>query len=326
MPWALLAVLAPRQRGRRQLRRGLRARARPAPLRGRRPAGPRGDPRPRRGIHRAPARDQRPLRRRVRGGPRPVPRLRRAPGAEAPLSRAAGDRVLQAHPARTRWRRCRRGCARRASPPSATGPSTRARRSTPSCTSSRPDEKNVGTLGFDMSADPVRRAAMERARDTGLGEGSGKVALAQALDPEPRPGFIVFVPVYAGGRVPETLEERRAALEGFVYAPFSADDLMWGIFGGETPRHIQVEIYDGGQVRRGRAHAPLGRRRPATRPGPQPPPDHPARVQLAHHVRHGGPRLDHPVPQRSAASRATRPGASCRWCSSAGSPRPGSSS
>jgi len=111
------------------------------------------------------------------------------------------------------------------------------------------DEENGATLGFDMSADPVRRAAMERARDTGLGEGSGKVALVQELDPEPQAGFLVYVPVYSGGRVPETLEKRRAALEGFAYAPFSADDLMWGIFGGATPRNIQVEIYDGGQVR-----------------------------------------------------------------------------
>ena len=111
------------------------------------------------------------------------------------------------------------------------------------------DEKNVGTLGFDMSADPVRLAAMERARDTGLGESSGKVAIVQDLDPEPRAGFLVFIPVYAGGRIPETIEERRQALEGFVYAPFGADDLMWGIFGGETPRNIQIEIYDGGQVR-----------------------------------------------------------------------------
>src|SRR5688500_3330186 len=110
------------------------------------------------------------------------------------------------------------------------------------------DDENSATLGFDMSADPVRRAAMERARDTGLGEGSGKVPVTRARVPEPGPGFIVFVPVYAGGRVPETVEERRAALEGFVYGPFSADELMWGIFGGETPRQIQVEIFDGAQV------------------------------------------------------------------------------
>ena len=110
-------------------------------------------------------------------------------------------------------------------------------------------DENRATIGFDMSADPVRRAAMERARDTGLGEGSGKVALAQELDPRPEPGFFVFVPVYAGGLVPETAGERRGALEGYVYAPFSADELMWGIFGGETPRNIEIEIYDGGQVR-----------------------------------------------------------------------------
>jgi signal transduction histidine kinase/ActR/RegA family two-component response regulator len=110
-------------------------------------------------------------------------------------------------------------------------------------------DENVAVLGFDMSADPVRGAAMERARDTGLGEGSGKVALTQELDPEPRAGFLVFVPVYAGGRVPKTLEERRANLEGFAYAPIGADELVWGIFGGQTPRNIQIEIYDGGQVR-----------------------------------------------------------------------------
>ena len=38
-------------------------------------------------------------------------------------------------------------------------------------------------------------------------EGSGKVELVQDLDPEDRPaGFLVFVPVYAGGRVPETVD------------------------------------------------------------------------------------------------------------------------
>jgi signal transduction histidine kinase/ActR/RegA family two-component response regulator len=110
-------------------------------------------------------------------------------------------------------------------------------------------EENLATIGFDMSADPARAAAMDRARDTGLGEGSGKVALVQALDPRPAAGFYVFVPVYAGGGVPDTVPERRAALEGYAYAPFNADEVMWGIFGGETPRNIEIEIYDGGQVR-----------------------------------------------------------------------------
>ena len=111
------------------------------------------------------------------------------------------------------------------------------------------DEENLSALGFDMSVDPVRLQAMDRARDTGLAEGSGKVTLVQELDPDDRQaGFVVYVPVYAGGRVPETVEDRRRLLEGFVYAPFRAGDLMWGIFGGQTPRGIQLEVYDGAQV------------------------------------------------------------------------------
>jgi signal transduction histidine kinase/CheY-like chemotaxis protein len=112
------------------------------------------------------------------------------------------------------------------------------------------DERNLSALGFDMSSEPVRAQAMQRARDTGLAEGSGKVTLVQELDPGDRQaGFLVFVPVYAGGRVPETVEERRPLLEGYVYAPFRAGDLMWGIFGGSTPRNIQVSVYDGAQAR-----------------------------------------------------------------------------
>src|SRR6187397_1465866 len=114
-----------------------------------------------------------------------------------------------------------------------------------------------------MSADPARRAAMERARDTGLAEGSGKVALVQELDPRPAAGFYVFVPVYAGGGVPETVAERRAALEGFAYAPLSADELMWGIFGGVTPRNIEIEIFDGNEVREDALLQRSGGARPA---------------------------------------------------------------
>jgi signal transduction histidine kinase/ActR/RegA family two-component response regulator len=113
-----------------------------------------------------------------------------------------------------------------------------------------PDAVNLAALGFDMATEPVRAQAMERARDTGLAEGSGKVELVHEVAPEDRQaGFLVFVPVYAGGRVPGTQAERRATLEGFVYAPFRAGDMMWGVFGGETPRNIQVELYDGAEVR-----------------------------------------------------------------------------
>ena len=100
-------------------------------------------------------------------------------------------------------------------------------------------ERDRTALGFDLSSDPALAQAMERARDTGRAEGSGRVGS----------GFFIFVPVYASGPAPETVEARRRTLVGFVYAPFDAEELMWGIFGGETPRNIQIEVFDGSQVR-----------------------------------------------------------------------------
>jgi PAS domain S-box-containing protein len=40
-------------------------------------------------------------------------------------------------------------------------------------------------------------------------------------------------------------ELRKELLEGFVYAPFRADDLLSGIFGAETHPRVDVEVYEG---------------------------------------------------------------------------------
>src|SRR5690606_12677816 len=45
-----------------------------------------------------------------------------------------------------------------------------------------PDERNMAALGFDMFTEPVRRAAMEKARDTGDAASSGRVTLMQEID------------------------------------------------------------------------------------------------------------------------------------------------
>ncbi|MCE5246589.1 CHASE domain-containing protein [bacterium] len=88
------------------------------------------------------------------------------------------------------------------------------------------DRRNLAAIGFDMSTEPRRREAMERARDTGLAAATGAVTLVQEIDPEKQAGFLIYAPVYAGGGVPASIAERRAALEGFVYAPFRAGDLL----------------------------------------------------------------------------------------------------
>jgi PAS domain S-box-containing protein len=107
------------------------------------------------------------------------------------------------------------------------------------------DTRNAAAMGFDMFTDPVRRAAMERARDTGRPAMSGKVVLKQEIDADKQSGFLIYVPVYRRGAPLSTVEQRRAALAGFVYAPFRAGDLLAGIFGSERQPRVEFEIFDG---------------------------------------------------------------------------------
>ncbi|HUH13875.1 MAG TPA: CHASE domain-containing protein [Longimicrobiales bacterium] len=107
------------------------------------------------------------------------------------------------------------------------------------------DRRNAAAIGYDLFTDPVRREAMERARDTGDAALSGRVVLVQEIEGPVQPGFLVYLPVYRGGMVPPTLPERRAALDGFVYAAFRAGDLFAGIFGREESPRVAFAVYDG---------------------------------------------------------------------------------
>lgn len=107
------------------------------------------------------------------------------------------------------------------------------------------DDRNRAAIGFDMSTNPIRREAMFRARDTGEAAASGRVRLVQEIDPsEQQPGFLIYVPIYSSRGIPESVEERRQTLYGFVYAPFRAFDLFSGMF-GERPRTFHATIHDG---------------------------------------------------------------------------------
>ncbi len=112
------------------------------------------------------------------------------------------------------------------------------------------DARNRAALGFDMGTEATRRDAMDRARDTGDVALSGKVTLVQEIEREKQPGFLLYSPVYAGGAVPSSLEERRAKLKGYVYAPLRAGDLFQGIFGDEQPG-VAFELYDGETIGEG---------------------------------------------------------------------------
>ncbi len=110
------------------------------------------------------------------------------------------------------------------------------------------DRRNRAALGYDMSTDPVRREAMNRARDTGAPAASGPVTLVQEIDRDKQPGFLIYTPVYTTGSVPVTLAERRAMLLGFIYAPFRAEELLTKIFGSQRNPELGFQITDNGQM------------------------------------------------------------------------------
>ena len=108
--------------------------------------------------------------------------------------------------------------------------------------------RNLRAFGFDMFSEPIRRAAMELARDTGQAALSDKVELIQETNADVQAGTLMYVPVYRTGAQTETIEQRRAALLGWVYSPYRMNDLMSGILSnwhGYEGKTTRLQIYAG---------------------------------------------------------------------------------
>jgi signal transduction histidine kinase len=106
------------------------------------------------------------------------------------------------------------------------------------------DGLNKKAHGFDMSTDPVRRQALEIARDTGNYATSGKVNLLDEGEGHSLSGFLIFLPVYKGEQIPETLEERQRQLDGFIFSPFRAGDFVKDVINESKTNTVYFKIYD----------------------------------------------------------------------------------
>jgi signal transduction histidine kinase/DNA-binding NarL/FixJ family response regulator len=89
-----------------------------------------------------------------------------------------------------------------------------------------PQRPNAAALGLDLSADPARKSALDRARTSGRASATAPIQLAQETR-HGQFGFLVFLPVYAAA-APTRLEPRgeRGSLRGLVLAVFRVRDLM----------------------------------------------------------------------------------------------------
>ncbi|CFX51412.1 putative Sensor histidine kinase [Candidatus Filomicrobium marinum] len=112
-----------------------------------------------------------------------------------------------------------------------------------------PFVQNREVLGFDMWSEPVRRAAMIRARDTGLPAASGYVTSLQTKEAnsDSSSGFLLYLPLYRENMPTGTVEERRAALRGFIYSPLRVKELMKSVVERQYPRpdrFTSIAIFD----------------------------------------------------------------------------------
>ena len=109
------------------------------------------------------------------------------------------------------------------------------------------DNAARAALGFDLLTDPVRQSALEQARDSGKAALSGMIILVGEKTQGRRPGFLLVVPVYENSLTPDTVEERRLVIKGYVVGAFVAPELMACIFPDQV-HEIGVQLYDGTEI------------------------------------------------------------------------------
>ena len=110
----------------------------------------------------------------------------------------------------------------------------------------------VSVKGVDLGVSPQRKEAMNDARDSGEPAASDRVNPMPAANANPTAyAFLLFVPLYRPNMPVATVEERRAALRGFVYSGFRAANLFGRITEDARFRKADfiVRIYDGAGIK-----------------------------------------------------------------------------
>lgn len=110
-------------------------------------------------------------------------------------------------------------------------------------------ESSSTVLGVDIGTSLERKQAMNRARDFGVPVATDRVRPMRTLDPnQPVPyAFLVFLPRYKKGMDISTIEGRRKAILGFVYAGFRAQHLFGKVSDDIRLRNanLSIRVYDG---------------------------------------------------------------------------------
>lgn len=103
-------------------------------------------------------------------------------------------------------------------------------------------DRNKRALGFDLSSDPVRKKAIDRAIRTGQAAITNKIRLVQETKEDVQPGLLMFLPIYRN--IHSTAEKtNKKEVIGLVSDVFRAHDLMNALL--KRYNELDIEIYDG---------------------------------------------------------------------------------
>ena len=107
-----------------------------------------------------------------------------------------------------------------------------------------PWEGNEEAVGLNIAFENNRYEAAIKARDTGIATITKKIILVQ--DDSKTPGFLLLHPIYDIDMPIETVEQRRAAFIGWIYAPFIAKNFMQpDTRDGSLEKDLYLQVYDG---------------------------------------------------------------------------------
>jgi len=101
---------------------------------------------------------------------------------------------------------------------------------------------NAAALGLDQGADPLRRPALEQARDTGQPAASAPLILAR--ETAGQHSLLVYVPQGPAGAPGETVPARRDRVRGFAVGVLRLGDLMGGVIAQLPPNTVDLVLLD----------------------------------------------------------------------------------
>ena len=104
-------------------------------------------------------------------------------------------------------------------------------------------DANERSTGFDMASEPVRRRALEQARDTGNTVATGRVRLIQERE-QGIYGFLMFAPVYKDASPPTVVVDKRNRIRGFIIAVFRFQDVVESALDVLEPKGIDITLND----------------------------------------------------------------------------------